>query len=101
MQDLSRLIGEVLAVERAPIDFSVEQGKGRLRIGNSVSADVEPYRGPTGAVTTLNESIFSTIPGSPAYVARATSWRARNPLLGWDIDLKDHNAIQGAFRFEG
>ena len=101
MQDLSRLIGEVLSVERAPIDFSVEQGMGTLRIGEVVAADVEPYRGPSGQVTTLNESIFSTIPGSPAYVAKATRWRARQPLLGWDIDLRDHNAIQGSFRFEG
>ena len=101
MGDLSRLIGEVLSVERARIDFSVEQGQGSLRIGEAVSAEVEPYRGRNGEVTTLNDSIFSTIPGSPAYVARATRWQARNALLGWDIDLADHNAIQGAFRFEG
>ena len=101
MKDLSRLIGEVLAVERAPIHFAVAQGKGTLRIGESVSAEVEPYLGRSGEVTTLNDSVFSTIPGSPAYVAKATRWRARNPHLDWDIDLKDHNAIQGSFRFEG
>ena len=101
MEDLSKLIGEVLSVERGRIDFSVERGEGRLRIGEDVSAEVEPYRGRNGEVTTLNDSIFSTIPGSPAYVARATRWQARNTLLGWDIDLEDHNAIQGAFRFEG
>ena len=101
LKDLSRLIGEVVAVERAPIDFAVAQGKGTLRIGQSVSADVEPYRGPSGEVTTLNESIFSTIPGSPAYVAKATRWQAREARLGWDIDLRGHNAIQGTFRFEG
>ena len=101
LEDMSKLVEEVLAVERAPIDFSVHRGKGTLRIGESISADMEPYRGPDGQVTTLNESIYSTIPGSPAYVAKATHWRARNPLLGWDIDLQNHNAIQGAFRFEG
>ena len=100
MKDLSRLIGEVLAVERAPIHFAVAQGKGTLRIGESVSADVEPYLGRSGEVTTLNDSVFSTIPGSPAYVAKATRWRAQDARLGWDIDLKDHNAIQGSFKFE-
>ena len=100
MKDLSRLIGEVLAVERAPIHFAVAQGKGTLRIGESVSADVEPYLGRSGEVTTLNGSVFSTIPGSPAYVAKATRWRAQDARLGWDIDLKDHNAIQGSFKFE-
>ena len=101
LEDMSRLIGEVLAVERAPITYAVAQGKGRLAIGESVEADIEPYRSRSGEVTTLNESIFSTIPGSPAYVSKATRWRATEPRLGWEIDLKDHNAIQGSFRFEG
>ena len=101
LEDMSRLIGEVLAVERAPITYAVAHGKGRLVIGESVEADIEPYRSRSGEVTTLNESIFSTIPGSPAYVSKATRWRATEPRLGWEIDLKDHNAIQGSFRFEG
>ena len=101
LEDMSRLIGEVLAVDRAPITYAVAQGKGRLVIGESVEADIEPYRSRSGEVTTLNESIFSTIPGSPAYVSKATRWRATEPRLGWEIDLKDHNAIQGSFRFEG
>ena len=101
MEDMSRLIGEVLAVERAPITYAVAQGKGRLAIGESVEADIEPYRSRSGEVTTLNESIFSTIPGSPAYVSKATRWRATEPRLGWDIFLEGHNAIQGSFRFEG
>ncbi len=101
LADLSQLIGEVVAVERASITFQVQEGKGTLKIGQSVQAEMEPYRGPTGQVTTLNESVFSTIPGSPAYVAKASRWRAKHAALGFDIDLKDHNAIQGAFRFEG
>jgi len=101
LEDLSRLIGEIVAVERAPITFQVEQGKGTLKIGRSVEAEMEPYRGPSGQVTTLSESIFSTIPGSPAFVAKASRWRARQPALGFDIDLKDRNAIQGFIRFEG
>ena len=61
---------------------------------------MEPYRGPTGEVTTLNESIFTTIPGAPAYVARAEFFRVKEPGIGHDLDLKRSNAIQGAFRFE-
>ncbi len=51
-------------------------------------------------MTTLNESIFSTIPGSPAYVAKAETFRLREAELGLDVSLKGHNAIQGSFRFE-
>lgn len=101
LEDLSKLVGEMVGVERAPITFDVQGGKGTLRIGADAEAVMEPYRGPTGEVTTLNESVFSTIPGSPAYVAKASKYRVKNAAVGLDIDLQGHNAIQGAFRFEG
>ena len=99
LADQAQLIGEVVAVESVPIDFRVEKGKGTLKIGSVVDAEMAPYTGPTGQVTTLNESIFSTIQGSPAYVAKASKYRANVPQLGFDIDLQGHNAIQGSFRF--
>lgn len=98
--DLVQLIGEVVAVERAPISFDVKGGKGTLKIGNVADCEMEPFLGPTGEVTTLHESIFSSIPGSPAFVAKATKYKSNNPRLGHNIDLKDHNAIQGDFVFE-
>ena len=101
LAEMAELVGETVGVERAPITFTVEGGKGTLKIGGDAEAIMEPYRGPTGQVTTLNESIFSTIAGSPAYVAKATQYRLKNSALGLDIDLKDHNAIQGSFKFEG
>ncbi len=101
LEDLSKLVGETVGVERAQIAFNVQGGKGAIRIGTDAEAVMEPYRGPTGEVTTLNESIFSTIPGSPAYVAKASKYRVKNMAVGLDIDLEGHNAIQGAFRFEG
>ena len=81
--------------------FEVNEGKGTLRIGSTADCEMEPFRGPNGAVTTLHDSIFSTIPGSPAYVAKATKYKMNNPRLGQSIDLKDHNAIQGKFVFQG
>lgn len=100
--DLAKLVGEVVGVERAPISFEVEGGKGRLQIGALATAEIVPYTGPTGAPTTLNESVFSTIPGSPAYVSKALSYKRNTMQYGLaDIDLQGHNAVQGAFRFEG
>jgi len=90
----------VVAVERSPITFEVEEGKGTLRIGSVADCEMEPFRGPNGEVTTLRDSIFSTIPGSPAYVAKATKFKMKNPALGQNIDLRDHNAIQGKFIFQ-
>jgi hypothetical protein len=99
--DLVSLIGEVVGIERAPITFEVHEGKGTLRIGDTTEAEMEPYRGPNGKPTTLVDSIFSTIPGSPAYVAKASMFRLKNEAVGLDVNLRDHNAIQGVFAFQG
>jgi hypothetical protein len=48
---------------------------------------MEPYRGPTGEVTKLVESIFSTIPGSIAYVAKASCFKMVQPKIGVDLQL--------------
>ena len=99
--DLAALVGEMVKIERAPITFEVKEGKGTLRIGNTTEAVMEPYRGASGKPTTLVDSIFSTIPGSPAYVAKASTFRMKNDVVGVDVNLRDHNAIQGVFAFEG
>ena len=99
--DLAGLIGEVVAVERAPITFTVEGGKGRLSIGSIVEADMAPFVGATGNPTTLAETVFSTIPGSPVYAAKASTYSRDGSAHGIPSisDLKDHNALQGHFRF--
>jgi len=98
--DLAQLVGEVISVERVPIEFTVEGVKGTVRFGDAASANLEPYKGATGESTTLNDTIFTTIPGSPAYVGKAEHYRVEIPQHGFEIDLQDHNAVQGSFRFE-
>ena len=98
--DLAGLIGEVVAVERSPITFTVEGGKGRLTIGKLVEAEMAPFMGATGNPTTLSETVFSTIPGSPVYAAKASQFTKDGSPHGIpSVDLKDHNALQGHFRF--
>lgn len=99
--DLVQLIGEVVSVEKVPIRFDVADGKGRFRVGDVGGAEIEPYQGPHGGNTVLSNSIFSTVPGSPAYVGKATSYRAKNEKLGIDLNLSGHNAITSTFRFDG
>ncbi|MCH8226087.1 MAG: DUF1326 domain-containing protein [Chloroflexi bacterium] len=101
LEDMAKLVGETVAVVTTTIEFHVKEGRGTLKIGDEAEAIMEPYRGPNGEITTLNGSIFSTIPGSPAYVSKASRYRVKNAALGLDIDLEGHNAIQGSFRFEG
>jgi hypothetical protein len=98
--DMVQLVGEVVSVERAPIAFHVDGGNGTFKIGPDMYADIEPFVGPTGKPTHLVDAIFSTIPGSPFYVAKARKYRNKNSRLGIDLTLEGHNAIQGHFSFQ-
>lgn len=98
--DLAALVGEVVSVGRAPIRFTVEQGKGELAIGGDYYAELEPYRGPTGGLTTLSDTVFSTVPGAPVFVGKAAHYRSANPALGIKLDLRNHNALQSTFVFD-
>ena len=95
--DLSGLIGEVVDVVRAPIMHETNEGRGTLRVGNVVSAEMEPFRGPDGTITTLRDSTFSTVPGSPAWVAKASSHTVDLPQYGMTWSFEGRNAIQSEY----
>jgi hypothetical protein len=98
--DLAGLIGEVVAVERAPITFTVVDGRGHLKIGTVTDTELVPYQGATGKPTVLGETVFSTIPGSPVYVAKSDYFKRDGSRHGMPtVDLKGKNALQGHFRF--
>lgn len=98
--DLAALIGEVIAVERVPITCTVQDGVGRVTFGDAAEAELEGFQGATGQPTTLQDTVFSTIPGSPAYPGRARTFRRTSAEHGLaDVDIRDHNAVQGMFRF--
>ena len=99
--ELLKVVGEVATVERAPIEFTVEEGRGTLRIGEVAEAVMAPFEGATGEVTTLAETVFSTIPGAPAFAAKASTYRRNGAPYGMrDIALEGHNAVQGEFTFQ-
>ena len=99
LADLAGLFGEILAVERAPIVHRTRGGKGTLRVGDTVYGEMEPYRSTDGqTVTTLRDSLFSTVPGSPAYVAKAGRNRADLPEHDFVWDFAGRNAIQSDWK---
>lgn len=98
--DLAGLIGEVVGVERAPITFTVDGGKGRLTVGDIADMELTPYTGATGKTTTLSETVFSTIPGSPVYAAKSDFFRRNGARHGMpNVSLQGKNGLQGHFRF--
>jgi len=98
--DLVKLVGGVVSVERAPITFDVQGGKGTLKIGDAGYAELEPYQGAMGGTTTLSNTVFSTVPGAPVFVGKSPRYRSKNEKLGIDLDMKNHNALQSTFAFD-
>lgn len=99
--ELVKLVGEVVSVEKVPIRFDVEGGKGTLKVGDAGYAELEPYQSATGEATTLANTVFSTVPGAPVYVGKAPRYYSKNEKVGTDLDIKGHNALQSTFVFDG
>ena len=100
LADLAQLIGERVAVERAPVSHEIVDGAGTLKVGDKVDCKMHPYKGPDGTTTTLNNSIFSTVPGSPAYVAQADSQKIDIPEHGYQWSYENKNAIQSDWKID-
>lgn len=98
--DLVQLIGEVVSVERVPISFEVSGGAGTVKISDVAFAEMDTYKSATGETTTLTHTIFSTVPGAPAYVSKASKYQARNDAVGVNQDSSGLNAIQSDFVFD-
>jgi hypothetical protein len=90
--DFAKLVGEVVSVERTPIRFDVNEGRGTLTIGGVSHAQLEPYKGADGSTTTLTNTIF---------VGKASRYRSKQAALGHDLDMTNHNALQSTFVLEG
>lgn len=98
--DLAKLVSENLDVRVAPIEYHIKEAQGTIRIGDILSAEMAPYRSAEGRPTKLVDSIFSTIPGSPAYVGKASHHKVNLPEFNLTWEYNGRNAIQGEFRFE-
>jgi hypothetical protein len=98
LADLAGLVGEVVEVRRVPIRHEVVDGKGTLVVEGIVGAEMAPYLGPDGSTTTLQNSIFSTVPGSPAYVGKASRYAVDLPEHGMQWTYEGRNAIPAVSR---
>ena len=95
--DLAGLVGEVIAVRQVPITHKVDGGRGTLNVEGILHAEMEPYRGGDGSITTLRDSLFSTVPGSPAYVSKASHFSVNLPEHGLRWEFEGRNAIQSDY----
>jgi hypothetical protein len=91
------LVGEVLTCERVPISHEVVEGVGTLDVADFAHCEMAPFRAADGTITTIRDSVFSTVPGSPAYLSKASVQRISLPQYG--LEWSDgQNAIQADYR---
>jgi hypothetical protein len=98
LADLAGLVGEVLEVRRARISHEIRDGAGSLQVDDFVAAEMAPFLGADGSTTTLRDSVFSTVPGSPAYVSKASRNTVNLPQHGMVWSFEGRNAIQSDYR---
>ena len=82
--DLAKLIGKVVSVQKVPITFTVQGGSGTIKVGDAGYAQLEPYKSAAGEMTTLTDTVFSTVPGAPVFVGKAP-----------ELPLEEHAALAG------
>ena len=90
-----------MGIYDVPIAFDLREGKGTIRVGDAAAAEMRPYTDAQGRPTKLVDTVFSTIPGSPAYAGKATAFRASVPQHDMVWEYAERNAVLGDFRLEG
>ncbi len=58
-------------MEKVPVTFTVQGGRGTIKLGDAGYAELEPFTNATGATTTLTDTVFSTVPGAPVFVGKS------------------------------
>jgi hypothetical protein len=101
LADLAQLVTEVVGVYDVPIAFDMKEGRGTIRVGDAAAAEMQPYTDAQGRPTKLVDTVFSTIPGSPAYVGKASSFKVDVPQHQMQWEYNGRNAILGDFHLEG
>ncbi|MFP5322268.1 MAG: DUF1326 domain-containing protein [Acidimicrobiia bacterium] len=84
LADLASLIGEVVAIERVPIEFDVDKGSGSFRTGDRARARIEAHRSPDGLPTSLSNFALAPL-GSTAYAAAPTDFHLDAGDIGFDF----------------
>lgn len=95
---LGPLIGEVMGVKPAPIQYSASGKQRSLRIPDITEVEIEALQGQGGELVTINNHPFTPVPGQPAVVA--TSKRLNVNDYGISLDISGKNGFYSAFAYQ-
>jgi hypothetical protein len=85
---LAPMIGEVLGIKPAPIEYRSEGKRRSLRLGSVAEAEIEGLPGQDGGDVTIGNHPFTAVPGFPAVVAKSKQMSFSDYGLKWEISNK-------------
>lgn len=92
------LIGEVLGVKSAAIDYR-EEGKTRsLKIAQLADMEIEALEGQGGREVTLSNVPFTAVPDFPAVVGRSKRMKYRDH--GFNVEISQKNGFYSPFAYQ-
>ena len=101
LADMASLVGELVAVERAPIRHEANAADGHFVVEGIIEAELSPIQSsPDGTTATLHDSAFTTVKGAPAYIGKSRRYRVNLPQHGMTWSWDGRNTIQTAWKME-
>ena len=98
MANIAPLIGELLGIERLPIEYSDHGNRHSIRIGEDVAIEVEDYAAQEGGETTKLTGVAHPS-GSTITIARPTSSKIK--AFGMDFQNAGKSAFSAPFNWAG
>jgi hypothetical protein len=89
LSSLAPLIGEVLGVKAAPIEYRSEGKQRSLRLGDIGGAEIEGLPGQDGGEVTIGNHPVTVVPAFPAVVAKSKQMSFRDHGLKWEVSNKN------------
>ena len=96
MANIAPLIGEVLGIDRLPIDYKDDGHRHHVRIGGEIAIEVEDYLAPGAAEATKLVGVFHPT-GSTITIARPTSSKVKG--FGMNMMNDGKSAFSGPFNW--
>lgn len=94
---LAPLIGEVMGVRSAPIEYRAEGKRRSVRIPGVTDTAIEALAGQDGGDVTVSNHPFTPVPGFPAVVAKSS--RMHYSDHGYQFELSDRNGFYSPFAY--
>ena len=95
---LAPLIGEVLGVKPAQIEYRIDGNKRHLRIGNVAEVGIEALMGQGGRPVEVHNVPFTGVPDVPMVLSKST--RLHYADYGIALDVSDRNGYYSPFAYQ-